>query len=187
LKPKYLIGSILFCLLTWALSGIWGCNGVLNSSDTKPSQPFRNLGDSAHYVGITACKGCHSDKHATFIETGMGQSFHLAERKYSKADFNNVKPVYDKKTTSTTTLFGKMNDCIFRNSNCADVIPFIIASNKFHILLEAANTPTVTFGWTVNIYFKHHLHFIPKKEFGICRRVMRISIRILIEKSISNA
>ena len=27
----------------------------------------------------------------------MGQSFHLAERKYSKADFNNVKPVYDKK------------------------------------------------------------------------------------------
>ena len=97
MKPKYLIGSILFCLLTWALSGIWGCNGVLNSSDTKPSQPFRNLGDSAHYVGIAACKGCHSDKHATFIETGMGQSFHLAERKYSKADFNNVKPVYDKK------------------------------------------------------------------------------------------
>ena len=27
----------------------------------------------------------------------MGQSFHLAERKYSKADFNHVKPVYDKK------------------------------------------------------------------------------------------
>lgn len=48
-------------------------------------------------MGITACKGCHSEKHATFIETGMGQSFHLAERKYSKADFKNVKPVYDKK------------------------------------------------------------------------------------------
>ena len=27
----------------------------------------------------------------------MGQSFHLAERQYSKADFHNVKPVYDKK------------------------------------------------------------------------------------------
>ena len=97
MKPKYIIGGIFLCLLTWALSGIWGCNGIINSAATKNSQPFRNLGDSAHYVGIAACKGCHSDKHATFIETGMGQSFHLAERKYSKADFNNVKPVYDKK------------------------------------------------------------------------------------------
>lgn len=97
MKPKHIIGGIFLCLITWALSGIWGCNGLLSSSTTQPTQPFRNLGDSAHYVGITACKGCHSEKHATFIETGMGQSFHLAERKYSKADFKNVKPVYDKK------------------------------------------------------------------------------------------
>lgn len=58
---------------------------------------FRNLGDSATYVGIQACKGCHADKHATFTETGMGMSFHKAEQQYSKADFFNVKPVYDKK------------------------------------------------------------------------------------------
>jgi predicted CXXCH cytochrome family protein len=96
-KPKYTIGSIFFGLLIWALSTIWGCNEILNNASNQTTQPFRNLGDSATYVGITACKGCHSDKHSTFIETGMGQSFHLAERKYSKANFKNVKPVYDKK------------------------------------------------------------------------------------------
>lgn len=57
---------------------------------------FRNLSDSATYVGIQACKGCHSEKHATFIETGMGMSFHKAEKAYSKANFVGVKPVYDK-------------------------------------------------------------------------------------------
>ena len=89
--------------------------------------------------------------------------------------------------TSTTTLFGKTNDCIFRNLNCADVIPFIIASNKSLRSLEAVNTPIVTFGWTANIYFKHRLHFTPKKEFGICHQVTRTSIPILIGKSTSNA
>lgn len=97
MKPKYLIGSAFLVLTIWTLSGIWGCNGLLSSTTNPTDQPFRNLGDSAHYVGIAACKGCHSDKHSTFIETGMGQSFHKAERKYSKADFNNVKPIYDKK------------------------------------------------------------------------------------------
>ena len=74
------------------VTSLWQC------SPKQSIQPtFRNLSDSASYVGIDACKGCHSDKHSTFIETGMGQSFHTAEKQYSKANFNNVKPVYDKK------------------------------------------------------------------------------------------
>lgn len=78
-----------------AIAVIFGT--IVHCKAPKPEPTFRNLGDSATYVGIQACKGCHSDKHATFIETGMGMSFHKAERQYSKADFTNVKPVYDKK------------------------------------------------------------------------------------------
>lgn len=70
---------------------------IVQCKAPKTEPTFRNLGDSATYVGIQACKGCHSDKHATFVETGMGMSFHKAERQYSKADFDGVKPVYDKK------------------------------------------------------------------------------------------
>ena len=81
-----------------AIAGVSVIAATIIQCKTPKSEPsFRNLGDSATYVGIQACKGCHSDKHATFIETGMGMSFHKAERQYSKADFNNVKPVYDKK------------------------------------------------------------------------------------------
>jgi hypothetical protein len=70
---------------------------IVQCKAPKAEPTFRNLSDSATYVGIQACKGCHSDKHATFIETGMGMSFHKAERQYSKADFSGIKPVYDKK------------------------------------------------------------------------------------------
>lgn len=97
MKPKHLIGIGFFASFLWVAWGIVGCQGWTTSSSPTSNQPFRNLGDSAHYVGINACKGCHSDKHATFIETGMGMSFHKAEKAYSKANFVGVKPVYDKK------------------------------------------------------------------------------------------
>lgn len=70
---------------------------IVQCKAPKAEPTFRNLGDSATYVGIQACKGCHSDKHATFLETGMGMSFHKAEKQYSKANFIGIKPVYDKK------------------------------------------------------------------------------------------
>lgn len=83
------VGILIFLLTESALTQC--------STPIKTTNTFRNLQDSAYYVGIDACKGCHSDKHATFIHTGMGASFHKAERKYSKADFKHVKPVYDSK------------------------------------------------------------------------------------------
>lgn len=62
-------------------------SSIIQCKPAATSPAFRNLGDSATYVGIQACKGCHSDKHATFLETGMGMSFHKAEKQYSKANF----------------------------------------------------------------------------------------------------
>lgn len=85
-------------IVIMAIASISVVVGSLLQCKSPAAEPtFRNLGDSATYVGIQACKGCHSDKHATFVETGMGMSFHKAEKAYSKANFLHVKPVYDKK------------------------------------------------------------------------------------------
>jgi len=74
-----------------AIASISVVVGSLLQCKSPAAEPtFRNLGDSATYVGIQACKGCHSDKHATFVETGMGMSFHKAEKAYSKANFLHV-------------------------------------------------------------------------------------------------
>jgi tetratricopeptide (TPR) repeat protein len=56
---------------------------------------FRNLHDTVSYVGIETCKTCHTEHYETFIQTGMGQSFGPADPARSKADFKNIKPVYD--------------------------------------------------------------------------------------------
>ena len=59
--------------------------------------PFLNAHDTVDYVGKETCKGCHADIYHTFIETGMGRSFHEAKRQYSAADFVGVNPVFDSK------------------------------------------------------------------------------------------
>ena len=92
MKSRQLIISLAVIGISAVALSLWFNQ---NPKTTEPT--FRNLGDSATYVGIQACKGCHSDKHATFLETGMGMSFHKAEKAYSKANFVSVKPVYDKK------------------------------------------------------------------------------------------
>lgn len=61
----------------------------------KEISPYLNHGDSVKYLGVQACASCHADKYATFVKTGMGSSFGLANLLKSSAQFNNVKPVYD--------------------------------------------------------------------------------------------
>jgi predicted CXXCH cytochrome family protein len=71
--------------------------GCFHSLETKQSEEFAYLNhhDSVQYLGREACKDCHLDKYETFIETGMGRSFHEANLLNSAAQFKNVKPVYD--------------------------------------------------------------------------------------------
>jgi len=57
---------------------------------------YAGLSDSAKYVGIQTCKGCHSDIHSTFIHTGMGKSFDHASKTKSSANFDHHPIVYDK-------------------------------------------------------------------------------------------
>ncbi len=66
-----------------------------DASLSQQTSAYLNHADSVKYVGMNECMSCHADKHATFIHTGMGKSLSLAQLKYSSADFNQIKPVYD--------------------------------------------------------------------------------------------
>jgi hypothetical protein len=62
-----------------------------------PSSPWRNVYDtSVRYVGMQTCRGCHEEVYQSFIQTGMGQSYHYATREKSAADFSAHALVYDK-------------------------------------------------------------------------------------------
>lgn len=69
--------------------------GNSESQSHKDTGFFLNLNDTVDYVGMETCKGCHSDKHSTFVHTGMGQSFDSAYRDKSKGNFNQNKSIFD--------------------------------------------------------------------------------------------
>ncbi len=60
----------------------------------KSNQTYLNLSDTAQYAGMESCRGCHANVFNTFIHTGMGQSFDLATKEKSKANFDHAL-VYD--------------------------------------------------------------------------------------------
>ncbi|MES2780377.1 MAG: tetratricopeptide repeat protein [Bacteroidota bacterium] len=87
--------TILFLLMAVVLL----LNVFCNSKPTAPSpetNTYLNHNDTVKYVGIETCRSCHNDIYKTFIQTGMGQSFDLATRAKSAADFSKKHVVYDK-------------------------------------------------------------------------------------------
>ncbi|WP_345080562.1 tetratricopeptide repeat protein [Nemorincola caseinilytica] len=65
-----------------------GSNGQGTAEDEHPTSAWLNVYDtSARYVGMDVCRGCHPGVYETFMQTGMGQSFGLATREKSAADF----------------------------------------------------------------------------------------------------
>ena len=67
-----------------------------NSNTNQNTSVYLNHADSVKYVGMNTCKGCHSNIHETFIHTGMGQSFDMANEQKTAAKFNAHAIVYDK-------------------------------------------------------------------------------------------
>ncbi len=57
---------------------------------------YLNHHDSVEYIGMDQCKQCHTENHKTFIHTGMGRSFGLANPEKSSAVFNSHSVLYDK-------------------------------------------------------------------------------------------
>jgi len=56
---------------------------------------YASLSDSAKYVGMATCSGCHSGVHENFKHTGMGLSFDTASKSKSAANFSNHPYVND--------------------------------------------------------------------------------------------
>ncbi len=91
---KFWIAAI-FSAVVFAASYFTYSHTTLWGHSVQDTGFFLNLNDTVDYVGMETCKGCHSDKHETFIHTGMGKSFDLAKMYKSSGSFSNIKPVYD--------------------------------------------------------------------------------------------
>ncbi len=59
------------------------------------SQSYLNHSDTVKYVGIEACRLCHSDIHQTFVKTGMGASFGIADTAKSIARLQTNSFIHD--------------------------------------------------------------------------------------------
>lgn len=70
---------------------------LLNCNNEEKESPYLNVQDkNAHYVGMQECKSCHWQIYETFIKTGMGKSWGIANKQKSSADFSPLKAlVYD--------------------------------------------------------------------------------------------
>jgi predicted CXXCH cytochrome family protein len=92
--------SLFFATTLAAISVICFLNLFCNSSPEKkissPENIYLNHHDSVKYVGIETCRSCHNDIYKTFIETGMGQSFNIASKQKTAANFSKHHVVYDK-------------------------------------------------------------------------------------------
>lgn len=90
----------LYILIFSIISGVSFCNLFCNSStstkDISASTIYLNHDDSVKYVGIETCRSCHTSIYNSFIQTGMGQSFNLATKHKSVADFSKKQIVFDK-------------------------------------------------------------------------------------------
>jgi len=86
---RILTNSLLSVCLILILYSLSYC-----SSDS-PENKYLNLSDTVEYVGTAVCKNCHYDKHQTFMHTGMGQSFGLANKAKSAANIHPDSILYD--------------------------------------------------------------------------------------------
>ncbi|MCS6991491.1 MAG: tetratricopeptide repeat protein [Chitinophagales bacterium] len=88
------VGSrfLVAALTTFLLFGSWA---ITHCGKQPHQRPYRNLSDTAYYVGMQACRGCHEDIYQTFIRTGMGQSWGAATPSKSAARLTGHEAVYD--------------------------------------------------------------------------------------------
>lgn len=85
---RYCIFSSVLLMLTVLVVGSCQYSNVENNE-------YLNLSDTVDYVGGEVCKSCHYDKHKTFMHTGMGQSFGLANKSKSAANIHSDSVLYD--------------------------------------------------------------------------------------------
>jgi tetratricopeptide (TPR) repeat protein len=85
--------NIFYLFFIFSACLIFSCTFFKSQKDEI--KKYASLNDSTRYVGMNACRQCHSDKYTTFIKTGMGQSFDVASHLKTSAKFTDVKFIYD--------------------------------------------------------------------------------------------
>ncbi|MEO5643209.1 MAG: tetratricopeptide repeat protein [Bacteroidia bacterium] len=91
------IPLILFLFLGIAYTASY-CGGEATRKtqvDSTPAFLYLNHDTAVHYVGMQACRKCHENIYATFIHTGMGQSFDRATKEKSKGVFGKESLIHD--------------------------------------------------------------------------------------------
>ncbi|HNS11238.1 MAG TPA: tetratricopeptide repeat protein [Bacteroidia bacterium] len=88
IKAPINLSNILFRLIV--MQALWlYLSGCTNShKEGKNETEYASLNDSTEYVGMATCRQCHSTIYDSYIQTGMGQSFGIAERERSSAVFS---------------------------------------------------------------------------------------------------
>jgi hypothetical protein len=71
---------------------------AISRCNTSNASIYKNIDNpTATYVGIQKCSTCHADVYNTYILTGMGQSWGVANKQKTAADFSPKKAiVYNK-------------------------------------------------------------------------------------------
>src|SRR6187431_407240 len=72
------------------------CCNFPSAKKKEESSAYKNLSDTARYMGMQTCRTCHGNVYATFIQTGMGKSWDHTTREKSSATFDRHAYVYDK-------------------------------------------------------------------------------------------
>lgn len=83
------------------VSGIY-CNSGISAKDAflkriDTAKHYLNINDTVKYVGAQTCALCHQNIYNTFMHTGMGESFDVASRQKSSAQFGQHIVVHDEK------------------------------------------------------------------------------------------
>ena len=86
-----------YLVLSAAIAFSASCNFSKDPSHSNLNAEanYASLLDSTQYVGMSMCRQCHSTIYDSYIQTGMGQSFGLANRLKSSAHFDEHVVIRD--------------------------------------------------------------------------------------------
>lgn len=179
-------------LLAFALFAItlpvFFCNSPKESDPVgaaQESSPWRNVYDtSVHYVGMQTCRGCHPDIYETFMQTGMGQSFDLATKQKSAADFSPAhalvydsaldyyyKPYWDKDTFYIMEFRTEGGDTVHKRIQKVD---YVVGSGQ-HTNSHIFNKNGYLYQAPITFYTqKHRWDLAPGFEKGASTRFQRL-------------
>jgi tetratricopeptide (TPR) repeat protein len=170
-----LIGFILFVLF------LYRCQ--LEPKQQIVEGKYLNHNNTVAYVGIDACKQCHYDKYESFIRTGMGSSFGMANAEKSAAEFTSSHVLTDSHSNLSYHPYWKgdslylkeyrldENDTIYSQTKKID---FIVGSGQHtnsHIFQENGYLHQAPFTWYAQ---DKKLDLPPGYEGGFNSRFNRI-------------